>query len=193
YGQERHAVVGQHPCGSDTAIKVLSVAIKVKRATNLPIIGDRLGPVDLGEEPLRVKAETYFVDRVDCRAMGGAFSEEFPRPGPERRIKPQSEFERRVVAKERLQEDLGCARTGPGIGVAGGDHAGVGEARLHRRLPLAIDNLHLMAVFGKKIGGGGSDDTCSEHESFHGAPWRSLSCRRGDDHGGNAIPLMTKY
>src|SRR5262249_26693142 len=48
-GQERHAVVGQHLRGSDTAAKVLAVAIEVKRTTNLPIIRDRLGPVDLGE------------------------------------------------------------------------------------------------------------------------------------------------
>jgi len=26
-----------------------------------------------------------------------------------------------------------------------------------------------MAVLGEKIGGGGSDNTCSEHESFHRA------------------------
>src|SRR5262249_38006066 len=36
-GHERHAVVGQHPHGSDTAVKVFSVAIEVKCAANLPI------------------------------------------------------------------------------------------------------------------------------------------------------------
>src|SRR5262245_22509008 len=101
--------------------------------------------------------------------MAWALPEKFPRPGPERWIKPQSEFERCVVAEQRLQEDLGCARTGPSVGMARRDHAGVGEARLHRSLVLAIDNLHLMPVLGKKIGGGGSNNTCSEHESFHGA------------------------
>jgi hypothetical protein len=34
---------------------------------------------------------------------------------------------------------------------------------------LAIDDLDFMAIFGKKIGGGGSNHACSEHESLHGA------------------------
>src|SRR5215475_8259401 len=167
--QQGHAVVGQQLRGSDTAAKVLAVTIKVKRTTNLPIVGDRLGPVDLGEKPLRVKAQAYFVDGVNCRAMRRALSEKLPRPGPERRIKPQSEFERRVVTKQRLQKDLRCARTGPSVGMAGRDHAGVGEARLHRSLVLAVDNLHLVPVVSKKIGGGGSNNACPEHKSFHGA------------------------
>jgi hypothetical protein len=53
--------------------------------------------------------------------------------------------------------------------MTGCDHPRVGEARLHRRPVLAIDDLNLMAVPGKKIGGGRADDTCSEHKRFHGA------------------------
>src|SRR5262249_24553155 len=75
--QQRHAVVGQHPHGSDTAVKMLSVAVKVERTTDLAIIRNRLGLVDLGKKPLRIKAEAYLVGRVQCRALGGAFSEEF--------------------------------------------------------------------------------------------------------------------
>src|SRR5262249_3221705 len=167
--QERYAVVGQHLRGSDTAAKVLAVTIKVKRTTNLPIVGDRLGPVDLGEKPLRVKAQAYFVDGVYCRAMRRALSEKLPRPAPGGRAKPQSELEPRVATKPGLQKALRCARTGPSVGMAGRDHAGVGEARLHRSLVLAVDNLPLVPVVSKKIGGGGSNNACPEHKSFHGA------------------------
>src|SRR3546814_6692489 len=81
------------------------------------------------------------------------------------RVRPQPQAQRHVVAEQRLPEDLRRPWRSPGVGVAGRDHAGVGEAGLHRRLVLPVDDDDLMSVAGQFVGGD-RKSTTSELQSL---------------------------
>jgi hypothetical protein len=169
---EGDAIPCQHRRGGNRALEMLPVAIKKQRAVLVVIVGDRLRPIELIEERQRVETEPDLVRGVRRGPARGAFAQELQRPRPELRIQPETELERGVVAKKRLDQNR--RRACPGIGVAGRDHAGVGEARLEGGSGLAIDDHHLVAVPREIVGRRRPDDAGAQDQDPHGSA--SLTC-----------------
>jgi len=58
----------------------------------------------------------------------------------------------------------------PRAGEARTDAAGIAKTCFERRAGLAVDDRHLVAIAGKIMGAGYSDDTCAQDQDFHAPP-----------------------
>src|SRR5262245_61209391 len=55
----------------------------------------------------------------------------------------------------------------PRLGLAGMEHATVGETGFHRHVALPIEEVNFVAGLGKVVGGGGADDSSAQDDRFH--------------------------
>src|SRR4029079_474821 len=76
----------------------------------------------------RIERQAQLAQRVDPRALRGAFAQEFERPGPETRIGIGPHLDAEIAPVERFEEQLQGFRRGPSIGIAGRDQPGIAVA-----------------------------------------------------------------
>ncbi len=123
----------------------------------------------------RVHAELELTDGVDSRPLLGALAQKQPAPPPHVGIGAQLQPQRLIRLEQGFPQDSGRLGRGPGVGVGGGDEAGVGETGLRGGLRLAVDDRHLVAVFGQVVRGRHPDNAGAEDENLH---WQYIiECR----------------
>ena len=167
------AVLGQD-LGLDRGLReARRVAVEIQQAAVLGVVGDR----GLGHDPVQlflgVEAQAVLAQGVDARPLGGALAQELERPGPEARVGTQAEAQRLVGPEQRLEQDPGRRRRGPGVGMAGRDQAGVAGAGLFAGALAPLDDRDLVAVLEQLVGRGDADDPGAHDQDLHGpsAPW----------------------
>ena len=151
----------------DAGVQRLLAAVQVEDAAKVAVVVDRLLGDDARQHGLRIGGESVLGERVAARLGGRAFLQEPPGPGIEPRIGGELEAQSLVSHDQRLHEDEGRAGRGPDEGMAGRDHAGVGEARFGRDLMVAFDHHDLVAVPLQLIGGRDADHAAAQHCYAH--------------------------
>ena len=89
---------------------------------------------------------------------------------------PAVQQHRRLLTSDPLEQLQQHPRMVPGVGHAGGQHAGVGVAGLHGSTIATIHNGNFRTVLAQKPGAGDAGQTAANDKDFHTISWMRARC-----------------
>jgi len=165
---EGDAALAQHGDVAGAAVELLLRAKELQGALHALVVCDaRRGP-QRAQAVAAVFSQTHHPLLVDGVARRGAVGERRERPAQEGQVDVRPDDERPVVHRQPLDRLQRYAGARPRRRITRRDFARVGEARLERRLGLAVDDRDLMAGERQLPRRGDADDAGAENQDPHG-------------------------